>query len=144
MAEAHPSVYAVGVLPDGAWLGFRRLPNGYDLAVGRASVVSFGGADANELLALAIIYFEESLDDAPVELAATQEDLADLVRWLLAVSTSAARRPLLQESLDAIDDGLPGEVVASRLDAARETTSEQADPIDLLVQRANELLEADR
>ena len=44
---------------------------------------------------------------------------------------------------DAIDDGLAGDAVANRLNAAREPaphTDEQADPVDLLVTLVEEML----
>jgi hypothetical protein len=45
--------------------------------------------------------------------------------------------------VDAIDDGLPGDAVASRLGVAwSQTADEQADPIDLLVKLSEEMLKA--
>ena len=134
-AQAIASVHAVGTLPNGAWLGFRRRRDAYDLAVGIGAEVTGVSADADELLTVAVAYFEEALDDPPIDLAATHEDLAGLVRWLVERAGSGRRRDLLQEAVDAIDDGLPGEVVATRLEGGRDTPNEQADAVDLLVRR---------
>ena len=131
-------------MPDGSWLGFRRGRGGYQLAVGMGAQVRSMEADADELVTLAVAYFEEALDDPPMELAATQEDMAELVRWLVDRAGSARRLRLLQEAMDAIDDGLPGEVVATRLEAGRETPDEQADAVDLLVRRVTRLIGSGR
>ena len=67
-------------------------------------------------------------------------------RWS-ATSPAGEDRPELQvalaEAVDAIDDGLPGDAVASRLGVAwSRTADEQADPVDLLVKLSEEMLEA--
>jgi hypothetical protein len=131
-------------LPDGAWLGFRRSRDGYELAVGTGAEVRTVEADADELVTAAVAYFEEALDDPPTELAATHEDMAELVRWLVDHAGSGRRRRLLQEAMDAIDDGLPGEVVATRLEGGRETPDEHADAVDLLVRRVIGLIGSTR
>ena len=98
-------------------------------------------ADADLLLALAIAYFEEAFEDAPPEIEATHADLGELVRHVAAREGDGARKRLLGEAVDAIDDGLAGDAVANRLNAARSgTADEQADPVDLLVTLAEELL----
>jgi hypothetical protein len=58
-----------------------------------------------------------------------------------ALEDDPARRRRLNEAVDAIDDGLAGDAVANRLNAARPgMPDEQADPVDLLVELAEELL----
>jgi hypothetical protein len=143
MADA-PSVLAIGSLAGDGWIGLARQADGYRLAVGAAGAdraFRIAPADAADLLALALAYFEEALDEPAVEIAATQQDLAELVRWLRDRAPDSAGRRRLQEALDAIDDGLAGDVVAGLLNAARAPAAdEQADPVDLLVTRARNLL----
>ncbi len=95
--------------------------------------------DGRELLAAVIAWFEESLADPPQDLEATQEDLASVVRWLAGASLEAPLHGLLSEACDAIDDGLAEDVVVRRLtlaaDAMRGDADEQADWVDLLVER---------
>ncbi|MDQ4036226.1 MAG: hypothetical protein M3153_09870, partial [Chloroflexota bacterium] len=74
---------AVGRIgPDGPWVGFApTLDDGYALVVGGVA----GGsrrlpADADDLLALASVYFEDALEQPPDELAATLGDSGALVR----------------------------------------------------------------
>jgi hypothetical protein len=131
----------------GPWVGFVRDAAGFHLAVaqpGEAAAVSrAGGANRiGELLAAAIVYFEEALDPPPPELEATQADLAELLAWM-ATETNASRKQLVREALDAIDDGLAGDAVVARLSEARRGLGaqavEQADAIDLLVQRVKDL-----
>ncbi|HEX5397048.1 MAG TPA: hypothetical protein VFX74_08165 [Candidatus Limnocylindria bacterium] len=134
------SAFAIGrLLPGGPWIGLRRTDAGYDLVFGRAdgSLLS-APASAADLLAVAIGYFEESVDDAPPELEATHHDLALLLRSLHDAESQPARARLLLEAIEGIDDGLAGDVMVSRLSAAYETcrtANEQADPIDLLADR---------
>jgi hypothetical protein len=133
---------AIGrVRPGGPWIGFQSSPSGYRLLVGSESGVRSRHADADLLLALAIAYFEEAFDDPPSELEATHADMSELVRHAAALEEDAEHRRLLTEAVDAIDDGLAGDAVANRLSAARtRTPDEQADPVDLLVTLAEELL----
>jgi hypothetical protein len=143
MADA-PSVLAIGSLTDGGWIGLARQADGYRLAVAGAGdepAVRIAPADVADLLALAIAYFEEALDEPAAEMAATQQDLAELVRWLRDRAPDPVASSRLQEALDAIDDGLAGDVVAGLLNAVRgPVADEQADPVDLLVARARDLL----
>ncbi|HET7581861.1 MAG TPA: hypothetical protein VFL75_03795 [Candidatus Limnocylindria bacterium] len=138
-------VCAIGrVSDDGPWIGFQPGPAGYRVVAGRGPVIRGRTADANVLLALAIAWFEEAFDDPPPELEASQADLSALVRHVAAGEQVADRRHLLAEAVDAIDDGLAGDAVANRLSAVRsasDETNEQADPIDLLVTLAEELLQ---
>lgn len=133
---------AIGrVSPAGPWLGFQAAADGYRLVVGSDADVRSREADADLLLALAIAYFEEAFEDPPPELEATHADLSALVRHVASAEPEPARQRLLAEAVDAIDDGLAGDAVANRLNAARgRITDEQADPVDLLVELAEELL----
>jgi hypothetical protein len=112
---------AIGRLgPDGPWIGFApTLDDAYALVVGDLP----GGprqvdADAGDLLALALAYFEESLDAPPDELAATHGDIGALVRHLAEREPDPARRRLLDEAVDAVDDGLAAEATIARLTRA--------------------------
>jgi hypothetical protein len=143
-SDTRGAAVAVGLLPDGAWAGFTDADDGFRLAFGAADGThiaspTLGRARSNELLAVATAYYEEELDAPPPELEATQADLAALVGWLMAQESDARCARLLEEALDAIDDGLAGDVVVARLNAAAlggaQETNEQADPIDLLVSR---------
>lgn len=122
---------------DGPWVGFALVDGSYRLAVGAVGD-AFGTAVADDglLLALAIAYFEDDLDDPPPDLEATHADLSDLVRSVAARAAESDARRLLDEAVDAIDDGLAADEVIGRLVAAwRWTAKEQADPIDLLRER---------
>jgi hypothetical protein len=127
---------AIGRLePDGPWVGFVRRGTTYQLVVGRPEGIRFAAADADELLALAIVYFENVLDDPPPPLEATHADVSDLVRWVAANAADEPTRLLLSEAVDAIDDGLGEDEVIGRLVAARRAPEEQADPLGLLRER---------
>ncbi len=132
---------AIGRIGDGrAWVGFVRVAGEYRLALGEGDAVRTVPADTDLLLCLAIAYFEDALEDPPPAIEATHEDLSELVRDLAARAPDPHRRRLLQESVDAIDDGLAVDAVMSRLTAARgPATEEQADPVDLLLERAEAL-----
>jgi hypothetical protein len=64
------------------------------------------------LAAVAVAWFLADLEDPPVELEATQADVAALVTSL---TSGAGPDPAVREALDAIDDGLPADAVALRL-----------------------------
>jgi hypothetical protein len=127
-------------------VGFVETDGGFHLVVGgphgslRHSV-STGSARRLELLAAAAAHYAEALDPPPAGLEATQADLGDLVRWLVAVEQERERRAQLAAVVDAIDDGLAGEVVLSRLSEAisDEINWEQVDLVDLLVARLKSL-----
>jgi len=152
VASDPASAVAIGlVTPVGAWAGFVRDSggDGFRLAFsgtdgGATPSAAEGSARRAELMALAVAYYEEALDAPPPELEATQADLAELVRWLAAQEPDPPRHALFQEAIDAIDDGLAGDVVVARLNrVARVTCGEsagQADPIDLLVSRYEALV----
>ena len=112
---------AVGRIgPDGPWVGFApTLDDGYALVVGDVA----GGsrrlaADADDLLALAAVYFEDALEQPPDELAATLGDIGALVRHVAEHESDPARRHLLGEAVDAVDDGLAADVTLARLGRA--------------------------
>jgi hypothetical protein len=112
---------AVGRLgPGGRWIGFApTLDDAYALVVGGLT----GNprqvdAEMDDLLALAIAYFEESLDPPPHELAATHGDIGALVRHVAEHEPDPARRRLLGEAVDAVDDGLAADITIARLTRA--------------------------
>ncbi len=129
--------------PTGPWIGFVADAAGYHLVVGDDHGERSRPADAGMLLALAIAYFEEAFEDAPTDREATHEDLSALVRHVAEHEQRGDLRVALAEAVDAIDDGLPGDAVASRLGVAWSETAadEQADPVDLLVKLSEEMLE---
>ena len=106
--------------PEGPWVGFApTLDDAYALVVGELP----GGprqlvADADDLLSLALAYFEESLDPPPDELAATHGDIGALVRHVAEQETDPIRRSLLGEAVDAVDDGLAVDATIARLTKA--------------------------
>lgn len=111
---------AVGRLdPDGPWIGFApSLDDGYALTVGSGG--GPGGArriaaEPHDLIALAILYFEDALAEPPEELAATLGDIGAVVRHAAERITDATSRRAFDESVDAIDDGLAADVVLDRL-----------------------------
>ncbi len=111
---------AVGRLaPDGPWVGFAPTPDGYRLVFGHAdgSVEPDPTTDPADrragLLAVAIAFFLAALADPPAELEATQADVAGLVRALVTARLGDPGPE--REAVDAIDDGLPGDAVAIRL-----------------------------
>lgn len=125
----------------GPWLGFQQTDAGYRFVVGTETDMRSREADADLLLVLAIAYFEEAFVGPPAEVEATHADLSGMVRHVAALEQDPGRRLLLNEAVDAIDDGLGGDAVATRLNAARPgKADEQADPVDLLVELAEELL----
>jgi hypothetical protein len=111
---------AVGRLdPDGPWVGFApSLDDGYALTVGGSG--GSGGrhsvpAEPHDLIALAILYFEDALAEPPEELAATLGDIGAVVRHAAERITDAPSRRAFDEAVDAIDDGLAADVVLDRL-----------------------------
>jgi hypothetical protein len=113
------------------------------MVVGAGDDVRDAAADADLGLAIAIAHYAEAFDQAPPDLEATQSDLSALVDHLLHEEADPGRRALLSEALDAIDDGLAGDAVASRLAAARPPANDGIDPVELLLDRANELATGD-
>jgi len=137
------STRAIGRLsPGGLWVGFGYRAGTCRIAVGRGDAIRDGAADRDQLLALAIAYFAEGFDEAPPDLEATQSDLSALVRRLIEIERDEARRTQLREALDAIDDGLAGDAVAAKLEAAR-TPGLKLDPVELVARRAGEIAAGD-
>jgi hypothetical protein len=123
----------------GPWVGFApALDDRYVLVVGGGGAASprSAPADADDLLALACAYFEETLAEPPEELAATHGDIGALVRHVAEHEADVKRRRLLGEAVDAIDDGLAADVVVGRLSRCLGT---QEDPVARLRRRAREL-----
>jgi len=109
---------AVGRLGgDGPWVGFApTLDDAYALVVGGPDGRSRSApAEADDMLALAIAYFQDDLAEPPEELAATHGDIGALVRHLAELERDPTRRRLLAEAVDAVDDGLAADVVVGRL-----------------------------
>lgn len=132
------SVIALGRLTAGGeWVGLLRSARGWDLVFGGADGSLIRGPGRGHpnrpgLIAAAAAYFSEALGEAPPAFEATQADLADLIRWLAQTEPDPPSAKRLFDAIDAIDDGLAGDVVANRL-TDREA-NEQIDPIDLLVE----------
>ena len=132
---------AVGRLgPDGPWVGFApTLDDTYALVVGTLP----GGqrqvvADPDDLLALALAYFEEALDPPPDELAATHGDIGALVRHLAEHATDETQRRLLREAVDAVDDGLAADATIATLSRA---LGDGADALVRIRRRVNGLVQ---
>lgn len=112
---------AVGRIgPDGPWVGFApTLDDGYALVVeGHAPESRRASASDDDLVALAIVYFDETLEGPPDDLAATLGDIGALVRHVAEHQTDPGRRRLLGEAVDAVDDGLAADVTIARLGRA--------------------------
>ena len=135
-----PAACAVGRLGgDGPWVGFApTLDDGYALVVGGADGRSSSApAETDDLLALAIAYFQDDLAEPPEELAATLGDIGALVRHLAELESRPTRRSLLREAVDAVDDGLAADVVVGRLGRCLDGDEE---PVERLARRSSELL----
>ncbi len=104
---------------DGPSLGFApTLDDGYALVIGDGAASRRTPASDDDLVALAIAYFEESLGDPPEALAATHGDIGTLVRHVAEHQTDVVQRRRLSEAVDAIDDGQAADVVMSLLATA--------------------------
>ena len=133
------AVRAIGrLVADGPWVGFGRRAGAARLVVEAGAGVRDEPADRDLVLALAIAYFTEALDGAPPDLEATQSDLSELVRQLMPREADPERRTLIAEAIDAIDDGLAGDAVAEKLEAARSFRAEVIDPVELLSRKVRE------
>ena len=128
---------AVGRLGEsGAWIGFApSLEDAYELVVAVERVRRERAAD-DDLLALAIAYFEDSLEPPPEELAAMHRDIAALVRHVAERRAGQHGAEAIAEAVDAIDDGLASEVVIARLRSLGEVGF---DPAWHLARRAAEM-----
>ena len=133
---------AVGRLAEGGpWIGFApAMDDAYVLVVGGTTPGSRQSeADADDLLSLAIAYFEDALVEPPEELAATLADIGSLVRHVAEREADDDRRRLLGEAVDAVDDGLAADVVVGRLNRC---LREGEEPIARLTRRALGLVRA--
>jgi hypothetical protein len=140
-AAVSAAACAVGRLgEDGPWVGFApTLDDGYAIVVGSPDGRSHrSDADAADLLSLALVYFEEALDAPPDELAATHGDIGALVRHVAEHEDEPAMRRLVDDVVDAVDDGLAGEVTSARL---RRALGDGSEPVARLRRRVAELLE---
>ena len=125
---------AIGRLgADGPWLGFvPGLDDGYDVVIGSYDGPLRLAAERTDLMAMAIAYFEDALDEPPDELAATHGDIGGLVRHLAEREPSPPVRGLLRDAVDAIDVGLAADVVIGRLRLAFRAHDPTSDPIERL------------
>lgn len=131
---------AIGRLEGGGpWIGFGYRAGACRIVVEAADGMRDAPADRDLILALAIAHFAGALGEAPPDLEATQSDLSALVRHLIDAEADPARRALLGEVMDAIDDGLAGDAVAERLEAARSRRDDAVDPVELLTMKAREI-----
>lgn len=131
--------FAVGGLgPNGPWIGFAVSASGtYDLVAGEGARTCRHAAEPDDLLALAIAYFEDALSEGPEAIAATLADIGALVRHVAAAEPDGPRAHLLAEAVDAVDDGLATDVVVGRLVACLAAPEE---PIARLERRAIKML----
>ena len=111
---------AVGRLdPGGPWIGFApTLDDGYALTVRSEGRTRHQVADPVDLVALAVLYFEDAVDAPPEELAATHGDIGAIVRHAAERVEAPDLRRAYDEAVDAIDDGLAADVVIERLGRA--------------------------
>lgn len=129
--------------PGGPWVGFApTLDDGYALVVEGSAESRRPAAEPDLLVALAIAYFEDALDPPPDDLAATHADIAGLVRHLAEAELDPARRRLLEEAVDAIDDGLAADAVIGRLSAVL-TPPAAGDPVARLLEHARTIASHD-
>ena len=124
----------VGRLGDeGLWLGFApSLDDGYLLVVTDGSNAHRVPAAPDDLVCLAIAYFEDALGEPPEHLAATHADIGALIRHV-AERAGPDRRAALSQAIDAIDDGLAGDAVIAALARCLEPGPE---PVERLALRA--------
>jgi len=131
---------AIGRLEAGGpWIGFGYRAESPRIVVGSADGVRDEQGDPDLMLALAIAYFAGAVAEAPPDLEATQSDLSGLVRHLIGSEADPARQALLGEAMDAIDDGLAGDAVAEKLEAARSHRVDAVDPVELLSMKARQM-----
>jgi len=111
---------AVGRLdPGGPWIGFApTLDDGYALTVRLAGRTVSRSAEPVDLVAIAVLYFEDAIDAPPEELAATHGDIGAIVRHAAERVQTPELRRAYDEAVDAIDDGLAADVVIERLGRA--------------------------
>ena len=124
-ADSASSVSAFGrVGGEGSpWFGVESSERGHRLVFGDAdgqltSPAADGPRATRDLLLAIAAYFEGEAGEPPPELEATQSDAAAALRWL--IETEGADVPSvtvgsLRRALDAIDDGMPPDVVVGLL-----------------------------
>jgi hypothetical protein len=66
-------------------------------------------------VAIAVLYFEDGLEEPPEELAATLGDIGAIVRHAADHALTPEQVSRFAEAVDAIDDGLAADVVLERL-----------------------------
>jgi hypothetical protein len=104
--------------PGGPWIGFApTLDDGYALTVSADGRSERRAAAPLDLLALAVLYFEDAIEGPPEDMAATHGDIGAIVRHA-AERVPAEAVGLTSEAVDAIDDGLAADVVMERLQRA--------------------------
>ena len=131
---------AIGRLEAGGpWIGFGYRGGAFRIVMEASGGMRDAAADQDLILALAIAHFAGALEEAPPDLEATQSDLSAVVRHLMNAEVDPARRALLSEALDAIDDGLAGDAVAEKLGAARSRRDDAVDPVEVLSRKAGEI-----
>ncbi len=145
MAAGDTHLAALGRLeadPGSPWVGLARDARGYALVRGDATGVRrLATTTRRDLYAAALAFVTEGLADPPPELEATPADLAGLLAWLRDSAPTPADAALVQEALDALDDGLAEDVLVHRLALAAEgegalAPNEQADEwVGLLEER---------
>ena len=122
---------------DGPWVGFApTLHDGYAVVVGAHDGSRRITAAADDLISLAVVYFDGALEEPPEELAATHGDIGALVRHVAEHEEDPARRRMLAEAVDALDDGLAEQVTIARLTRSLADGTEPTDRIRRLVERA--------
>jgi hypothetical protein len=129
---------AVGRLdPGGPWIGFEpTVDDGYALTVRAEGRTRRRRAEPVDLVALGVLYFEDSIEAPPEELAATHGDIGAIVRHAAERMDDPARRRAFQEAVDAIDDGLAADVVIGRLQRA---LGDEVDALDHLRRQVESL-----
>lgn len=131
---------AVAILPGGRWIGFEVDAGVGRLASARPEVendsAELADASVDDLLALAEIWFAGALPEPPLDGAATQQDLAQLIGALRATAMDDTTMNALALVVDAIDDGLAPDAVANLLATA---SGQTGDPVTRLVARARAL-----
>ena len=129
---------AIGRLePGGPWIGVApTVDDGYALTLGSPGEGSRLAARPDDLAALALAWFEESLDEPPEALAATLGDVAAIVRHAAERVTDPEARRAFVLAVDAIDDGLAADVVIDRLARA---LGDGVDAVDHLRRRTQGL-----
>ena len=121
---------------NGPWLGFApSLDDGYLLVTTDGTLTHRTPASADDLLCLAVAYFEDALGEPPEDLAATHADIGALVRHV-AAHADGEQGARIAEAVDAIDDGLDGDAVIAALTRCLEPGT---DPLERLARRAAEV-----